>query len=134
MVVDASVLVSGFLLHDVHYDASRRWLSRHVAGGGLVLAPTLIFAELAGAVARRSGSPRLGRRAVEAIQRLPTLRLIMLDEPLSRTAANLAARLRLRGSDAVYVATAALLRVPLLTWDAEQRERAARIVDVISPG
>ena len=98
-----------------------------------MLAPALLFAEVAGAVARRSGSSRLGRRAVDAILRLPTLRLITLDEPLSRAAANLAARLRIRGSDAVYIATAALLRVPLVTWDTEQRERAARVVDVMSP-
>ena len=133
MVVDASVLVSGFLPHDVHYGVSRGWLSRHVGGGGLVMAPTLLFAELAGAVARRSGSPRLGRRAVEAILRLPTLRLVALDEPLSRAAADLAARLRTRGGDAVYIATAALLGVPLVTWDAGQRERASRVVNVMSP-
>jgi len=133
MVVDASVLVSSFLPHDVHHDASRGWLSRHVDEGGLVLAPTLLSAELAGAVARRSGSARLGHRAVDAILRLPTLRLITLDESLSRAAANLAARLRIRGSDAVYIATAALLRVPLVTWDTEQRDRAARVVIVMSP-
>jgi len=133
MVVDASVLVSGFLPHDVHHDASRAWLSRHVAQGGLVMAPTLLFAELAGAVARRSGSPRLGRRAVDAILELPALRLITLDEALARAAADLAARLRLRGGDAVYIAAAALLRVPLVSWDTEQRQRAARVVDVVSP-
>jgi len=133
MVVDASVLVSSFLPHDVHHGTSRGWLARHVDEGGLVLAPTLLSAELAGAVARRSGSSRLGRRAVDAILRLPTLRLIALDEPLSLAAAILAARLRIRGSDAVYIATAALLRVPLVTWDTEQRDRAARIVNVMSP-
>ena len=133
MVVDASVLVSRFLPHDVHHGASRRWLSRHVDDGGLVLAPTLLPAEIAGAVARRSGSPRLGRRAVDATLRLPTLRLITLDEPLSRAAADFASRLRIRGSDAVYIATAALLSVPLVTWDTEQRERAARVVEIMSP-
>ena len=133
MVVDASVLVSGFLPHDVHYGVSRGWLSRHVDEGGLVVTPTLLFAELAGAVARRTGSPRLGRRAVDAILRLPALRPITLDEALSRAAADLAARLRLRGGDAVYIATAALSRLPLVTWDTEQRERAARVVDVVSP-
>ena len=97
------------------------------------MAPTLLFAELAGAVARRSGSPRLGRRAVDAILELPALRLITLDEALARAAADLAARLRLRGGDAVYIAAAALLRVPLVSWDTEQRQRAARVVDVVSP-
>ena len=133
MVVDASVVVSSLVPHDVHHEASRSWLARHVAEGGLVLAPTLLLAELAGAVTRRTAAPRLARRAVDALLRQPTLRLIELDEELSRAAADLAARLRLRGGDAVYIATAVLLHVPLVTWDNEQRQRAGRLLDVRPP-
>jgi len=39
MVVDASVVVSRLVPHDVHHEASRRWLTRHVTEGGLVIAP-----------------------------------------------------------------------------------------------
>ncbi len=133
MIVDASVVVSRLVLHDVHHEASRRWLARHVAGGGLVIAPALLLPEVAGAVARRTGKPRLARRAVEAVLRLPGLRLIPVDEALARTAARLAGRLRLRGADALYVATAADLGLALVTWDTEQRERAARLVEVLVP-
>jgi len=133
MVVDASVMVSSVLPSDVHHGTSRGWLSRHVDGGGLVLAPTLLLAEVAGALARRTGAPRLGRQAIDALLRLPTLRLIALDEPFAREAADFAARLHLRGGDAVYIAVAAVLGVPLVTWDAEQRLRAARVVDVVAP-
>jgi len=35
--------------------------------------------------------------------------------------------------DASVVATASTLHVPLVTWDTEQRDRAAWIVDVILP-
>lgn len=47
MVVDASVVVSRLVPHDVHHEASRRWLARHVAGGGLVIAPALLNDESA---------------------------------------------------------------------------------------
>ena len=133
MVVDASVVVSRLVLHDVHHEASRRWLARHVDGGGLVIAPVLLLPEVAGAVARRTGEPRLARRAVETVLRLPGLRLIPVDEALARSAARLAGRLRLRGADAVYVAAAAGLVLPLVTWDTEQRERAGRLVEVLVP-
>ena len=133
MVVDASVVVSRLVPHDVHHAASRAWLSRHVTDGGLVIAPALLLPEVSGAVARRTGSPRLARRAVEAVLRLPGLRLVPVDDVLARTAAGLAARLRLRGADAVYIAAATTLRLPLMTWDAEQRERAARIIEVSAP-
>ncbi len=130
MVVDASVVVSRLVPHDVHHDASRRWLRRYIDGGGVVIAPALLLPEVAGAVARRTGVPRLARRAVDAVLRLPGLRLISVDDALARAGARIAARLRVRGGDALYVAAAAELRLPLVTWDVEQRERAAGLVDV----
>jgi predicted nucleic acid-binding protein len=133
MVVDASVVVSHLVPHDVHHAASRAWLTRHLSEGGLVIAPALLLPEIAGAVARRTGAPRLAQRAVEAVLRLPALRLVPVDDVLARRAAVLAGRLRLRGADAVYIATAATLRQPLVTWDAEQRDRAARVIQVMVP-
>ena len=132
MVVDASVLVSHLVPHDVHHSASRAWLTDHVRDGGLVIAPALLLPEIAGAVARRTGAPRLAQRAIEAVLKLPGLRL-PVDDVLGRAAAGLAARLRLRGADAIYIAAAVSLRLPLVTWDAEQRERAARIIEVVVP-
>ena len=129
MVVDASVLVP----HDVHHAASRVWLTRQAGEDGLIVAPALLLPEIAGAVARRTGTPRLAARAVDAVPRLPGLRLVSIDDALARTAARLAGRLRLRGTDAVYVATAATLRLPLVTWDVEQRERSAHVIEVGTP-
>jgi predicted nucleic acid-binding protein len=133
MVVDASVFVSHLVSHDVHHTVSRAWLTRHVSEGGLVVAPALLLSEIAGAVGRRTGTPRLARRAVEAVLRLHAFRLITIDAVLARTAADLAGRLRLRGADAIYIATATTLRMPLVTWDAEQRHRAASVVHVVTP-
>ena len=133
MVVDASVVVSNLVPHDVHHSASRAWLTRHVSDGGLVVAPALLLPEIAGAIVRRTGVPRLARRAVEAVLRLHAFRLVPMDAVLAGTAAELAGRLRLRGADAVYIAAAAALRLPLVTWDVEQREGAARVIQVVTP-
>jgi len=67
------------------------------------------------------------------VLRLPSLRLVPIDAMLAETSAGLAGRFRLRGADAVYVAVAASLRLPLVTWDADQRDRVAAIVRVTSP-
>jgi len=98
-----------------------------------VIAPTLLLPEVAGAVARRTAEPRLARRAVDAVLRLPALRLVPVDDVLARMAAKLAAQLRVRGADAIYIAVAATLQLPLVTWDVEQRDRAARLVEVFVP-
>ena len=52
---------------------------------------------------------------------------------VARAAATLAGQLRVRGADAVYLAVAAALRLPLVTWDAEQRERAGGFIEVLVP-
>jgi predicted nucleic acid-binding protein len=134
MVVDASVVVSRIVPNDMNHAASRTWLTRHVAEGGLLISPALLLPEVARAIARRTGRHRLARHAVEELLRLPALRLLPIDDVLARAAANLSGRLRLRGADAVYVAAAAMLRLPLVTWDAEQRERAAHVIEILSPG
>ncbi|TMQ24499.1 MAG: PIN domain-containing protein [Candidatus Rokuibacteriota bacterium] len=77
---------------------------------------------------RERRAPHGGRGA-----RLPSLRLVPIDAMLAETSAGLAGRFRLRGADAVYVAVAASLRLPLVTWDADQRDRVAAIVRVTSP-
>ena len=133
-VVDASVWVSRLVPQDIQHAASRRWLEEQAAGGDLVISPTLLLAEVAGAISRRTRHGELAHQAVQVLLRLTELRLVPLDSRLGRMAAQLAAEIGLRGADAVYVATAHHLNVPLVTWDREQQVRADRLVAVQSPG
>jgi len=55
------------------------------------------------------------------------------DDGLAQEAAELAARHRLRSSDAVYAAVARRFGATLITLDAEQGERAAAVVPVRRP-
>jgi predicted nucleic acid-binding protein len=41
--------------------------------------------------------------------------------------------LPLKGSDAVYVALAERMGIPLITWDNEQLARGAAVIDVRTP-
>jgi predicted nucleic acid-binding protein len=132
-VVDASVWVARLVPQDVHCAASRHWLEATVARGGRLISPIPLLAEVSGAVARRTGDAGLAERAVEGVLRVPHLGLVPTDSRLGRLAAQLAADLGLRGADAVYVALAYHLRVPLITWDRQQRERASARVKVCTP-
>ena len=131
--VDASVVTSALVADDVHFAVSRPWLQSWVASGNTIYAPTLILAEVAGAIARRTGDPAAGRRGIIRVRRLSTLSLVALDERLAEDAAQLAADLRLRGADAVYVAVARRFGVPLVTWDQEQLQRGAAVVATRPP-
>lgn len=132
-VVDASVWVSRFVAGDAFYQASRAWLGAQVDRGEVLVAPGLLLPELGGAVARRTGLSDLGIQSVSQVQRLPNTRLVAVDAELSQLSAGLAADFRMRGADAIYVALAQLLGVPLVTWDHEQSDRGRTAVRVMTP-
>ena len=133
IVADASVWVSLLVRHDVHHATSRQWLGKHLARGEPIVAPVLLLAEIAAAIARRTGRSADGEQALAFVLRVPSMRLITVDGRLGQTAARLAAQYQVRGADAIYVATAQHLNIPLVTWDRQQRERAASVVATRTP-
>lgn len=134
IVTDASVWVSHLVAQDVHHVESRRWLTAVAQTRTPIAAPALLLAEVGGAIARRTGDSRLGQQAIQHILATPNLRLVHTDSALALLAAELAAGQRLRGADALYVAVARHLKVPLASWDQEQIARASDAVTVYSPG
>jgi len=133
MIVDANVWVSSLIATDVHQSASQAWLQRAMTEGTPIAIPLLALAEIAGALSRREGRTDLAEAAVAQVLGNPAVRVVTLDLTLGRLAAEIAAHQRLRGADAVYVATARALDMPLLTWDRELHARARGVVTVLYP-
>jgi len=132
VVLDASVWVSRLVSQDEFHTAVRSWLEEQREAGVQFISPTLLLAEVGGAISRRTGDPTLGRRAIRRLEDLPGLRLVEMDNDLVHEAANLAAELGLRGADSVYVAVARQLNLPLATLDNDQSERAQARVAIRS--
>ena len=132
IVVDASVWVSYLLPSDINHEVSRRWLATRLTEGQIVVAPVLLLAEVGGAIARQT-RPQLGQRAVDRLLQLPSLRLVSIDHALGIRAARTAVERQLRGADALYVETAATLNIPLVSWDRQQLDRAAELIQVYVP-
>lgn len=125
VVTDASLWVARLVPQDTFHSLVRAWMDARRAAGEQLLAPSLLLAEVAGAISRRTGDHALARQALSLLEELPGLRLVAMDQALLGEAANLAAELGLRGADATYVAVATRLNLPLATFDADQRQRAA---------
>jgi predicted nucleic acid-binding protein len=119
-VVDASVWVSRLVPADTHHRSSQTWLEAFVGGGGQCVAPVLLLAEVAGAIARRTTEARLGQAALQLLLQMPALRIVNVERRIGLTAAQTAADLGVMGEDALYVAFAQQVNVPLITWDQEQ--------------
>ena len=130
IVVDASLWVARLVPQDAFHTKVRTWMDVSRAEETEFLAPALLLAEVAGAIARRTGEADLAGRAVEYLENLPGLRLVEMDRRLLDQAAHLAAELGLRGADSTYVAVARRLNIPLATLDSDQRERASHRVAI----
>lgn len=122
MVIDASVWVSFYLPQDTNHPATTPFIRRVVQNRVLVFAPGLILVEIGAALARRVDQDT-ARRAVAQLRRLPYLRLASLDTLGVARATRTAIDCRLRGADAVYVALAQRLALPLVSWDSEHHTR-----------
>ncbi len=134
MVTDASVWVSALHRNDVNRPPTRLWLANYLTYGGEVIAPTLLLAEVSGAIARRTGKSDLGHLVIAELLAYSFLRLLPIDYRLARLAAEMAADYRSRGADAIYAAVARAHQVPLLTWDQEQMARVRAVVRAGPPG
>lgn len=130
VVVDASVWVARLVPGDGFHQAARDWMAAPHEDNTLLISPSLLLPEVGGAIARRTGDGDLAARAIAALEQLPGIRLIEMERNLVAEAAELAASLGLRGADAVYVAGAEYLHLPLCTLDDDQARRAAYRVQI----
>lgn len=133
IVIDASVWLSFLIQQDVNHAATKPWLTQILLSKTPIAAPILLLAEVGGAMSRRLGSPDMGEKAVDRLLSIPTLHLVDMDHTLGITTSQIAARYRLRGADAYYVAVAAQLNVPLVSWDQEHIERTKGFITANIP-
>ena len=127
--------VARFWRDDPLHRRAYEWLESLIFSATPIFAPTILLAEMGGSLARRVGRTRAGLDAIGDIEELANaekVRLVQLNREMVGQSANIAARLRLRGMDAIYVATAQHTNSTLVTLDNEQRERAASVVSAIA--
>jgi len=127
VVIDASVWVARFVPSDRFHVTSAAWLRAQIRGRRALVSPNVLLPELAGSVARVLNDMGLGLAAARSLTRLSVVRLVPLDASLARQAYTVAATARLKGADAVYVALAQQLGVPLISWTGEQVARAGAV-------
>jgi predicted nucleic acid-binding protein len=126
--IDASVFLNAFNPYEAGYQESSKLLTLLQETATPIIVPTLLLPEVAAGIARGSKDTDLATRFATALSRLPHIVFVPVDESLARRAAELAARYRLRGADAIYAAVALRFGSTLVTLDRQQRERVAEAV------
>ena len=131
VVVDASVWVSRLVEGDEFHIPVKGWMNSQREQDATFVSPSLLLAEVGGVISRVTDKPELGLKAIQKIENLPDVRIVDMDKALMDDASRIAAKYGLRGADSVYVAVASTLKIPLVTFDVDQRERGSKLVDVI---
>ncbi len=133
VVVDASVWVSWLITQDANHNISRLWMERYIKTGGLLVAPALALIEISAAISRQTGQIAQAKEVAKDLSSVRTMRFVPLDSVLIRVAVDVAADLKLRAGDTTYVAVAYQLKIPLVSWDKEQLQRAGRLTRTYTP-
>jgi predicted nucleic acid-binding protein len=131
--VDASVFLNAFNPYEAGHEASHRFLAGLQEQAVPIIMPLLLLPEVAAAISRGREDEALAREFATALTHLPHLVWVPLDSTLARQAAEVAARYRLRGSDAVYAAVALRFGATLITLDREQLERVEAVLAARTP-
>lgn len=133
VVVDASVWVSRLIPSDVNYDASHLWMEQYIITKKLMVSPAILLVEVAAAISRQTGNSALAKDAVIRLSNLNLMRIVPLDNKLIHLSVNITANLQLRAADAIYVAVANQLNIPLISWDKEQLRKASSLIATYTP-
>lgn len=133
MVVDASVWIARLVPQDRNHAVAVAWWRAFAEAGGRAAAPSMLLAEVGGAVSRRTERPQLARKVVDVLLSAPELILVPMERELSEAAARLAVELGLHGAGAAYAALAQRFHVPLISLDRDHVARAGRRIRVVDP-
>ncbi|HVR08773.1 MAG TPA: PIN domain-containing protein [Thermoanaerobaculia bacterium] len=127
LALDANLWIAAFDPADV-FHADSVAVFAEAARFSLPLAgPSLVVLESICALARRVGDPSFAHAARAQMGDHPALHLEPISDDLLAEAVRLGVEHRLRGIDALYMATARRLGCPLLSWDQELIDRGGAL-------
>ncbi len=132
IVLDANVWLSSIFTVQTQHLISLSWLNARIQRDDEIHVLGLFVAEMVGSVARRVQSTRAAEWAVRDL-RSEVLLQVHPTDALHDLIVESAIIASLRGADAVHVALARRLNVPLVTWDREIGRNAGRLIDVQEP-
>jgi predicted nucleic acid-binding protein len=126
--IDASVWVAAVQSAEPASVASMQAIASAAISG--IVCPTLVYAEVAGALGRVM-SERAGLETAKALAGIAELLPVTMD--IAGRAGAIAASARIRGANAVYLAVADSQKAILITLDKEQLARAPSRLKAMTP-
>ena len=132
LVLDASVAVAALRPGEPSHARARARILRFITTTDVAVVPAIFMVEVRGALARLGFDLARSARLADALTRDPH-QTITLGPRGARAASKVAARCKLRGSDACYVWLAQREAIPLCTLDTEMATRGKAVCTILEP-
>ena len=133
ITLDASVFVNAFSPTEKGSDKSIGFVDRLNHAGIPIVQPTLFLPEVTASIARKKNDAQTALELAQELKKFSNIMFVELDQNLADLAVEVAAKYRLRASDAVYAAVALRFGSELITLDREQLERLPKVLPVRTP-
>ncbi len=133
VVVDASVWVSWLRPSETNHRSSSTWMEQFITRNGLLASPEMLLIEVAASISRLTGQALRAKEAINKLNSISKIQIFPMDASLVQIAIDAATDLQLRAGDAIYVALAHQLNIPLVSWDKEQLQKASPLVATYTP-
>lgn len=133
IILDASVMVAAVTMREIGHAPAKAFMEACTAHSLPILIPAIALAEFSGALSRTGRSVQKTRRFLAVYRSQADFAVAPVEVALGEDAAAIALLQHIKGCDAIYLAVARELGLPLVTLDREQRERAPEDVEVLTP-
>jgi predicted nucleic acid-binding protein len=133
IVLDTSVWLGAILPEDVHFAETQLWIHHIQLTRTRFAVPAHFPAEVSGVLARIGIDDRFVEEVIKQIDSIERFEIYPISAGHGLLAAEIAWKARVRGADAIYIALAHQLDVPLVSWDRQQRERGQMFCRTMTP-
>ncbi len=133
VVVDASVLIAAVTARETGHLLARRFVGACTARALPIFVPVIALAEFSGGLSRTGRSAEQIKRFLAIYRSQAEFTVVPIEVELGDEAVSIATLQRIKGCDAIYLALARDLTLPLVTLDREQQDRAPADVEVRTP-
>ena len=128
ITLDSSVIVSSlFEKRPRHKEAFEIWTTV-VSGKYFAIMPYSVFVEVVAAVRRRTGSEKLAHEVKLKLLNIETISFVALDDKSAIQAADLAAKIGVRGMDALVIQVSREFDTELASFDEEMMAKAVELL------
>lgn len=131
--IGASVLIAVFDETDIFHQTSLKLFETIIQKNIDVIIPAFALVEIAGALVRKGYKPDDVIDYINYLKSCENMEFVSLESQLYELSVNVALKLKIKGSDFIYIAVSDFFNLILITYDNQQRERGNEVITTTTP-